>query len=110
MIIGDNMNNEMFLKQYQNLYESLRYFSIKENVLILNHEGTYTLPLINVSLANINPNLFILKPNEIFHVIRALELLYKQELTENDMIFLKNYVKAVLPFGGKRLLIYGEYK
>ena len=46
MIIGDNMNNEMFLKQYQNLYESLQYFSINENKLILNYEGTYTLPLI----------------------------------------------------------------
>ena len=109
MIIGDNMNNEMFLKQYQNLYESLQYFSINENKLILNYEGTYTLPLINVSLVNINPNLFILKPNEIFHIIRALELLYKKELNENDIIFLKNYIKTYLALNDKALEGHDEY-
>lgn len=98
------MSNEMFLKQSQNIYESLRYFSIENNLLSLHTvNGPRVLALSNVSLASINQNLFLLKPIEIFHTLRTLELLYSKELTSNDIEFLKSYVANYLTLNDKAL-------
>lgn len=90
------MNNEIFLNQMKNLYESLNYFSFEGNILVLNYNGIYKIPFNNVQLSNIDPNLFLLSPNEIFHILRMLELLPKKELNQDEIDFAIQYVNRYL--------------
>lgn len=90
------MDNEMYLNQMKNTYESLRYFSIKENFLTLNLETTYRIPFSNVNLATLNQNLFILDPSEIFHILYMLQLLPQQEITKEEETFINQYVTRYL--------------
>ena len=90
------MDNKEFIFQMQNQYESLKHFSIKDNNLILNKDGIYSIPLNSVVFANLNPNLFLLDAKEIFHIIRMLELLPKKELNYNEMAFINQYVNRYI--------------
>lgn len=97
------MNNVTFIEEMQKTYESLKYFSIKDNSLSLNTDKTYTIPFTNVTLANLNPNLFLLDANEIFHILYMLELLPKKDLTENEINFITNYVNEYLVLNDKAI-------
>ena len=90
------MNNELFLIQMANQFDSLKYFKIENNTLILNFNGLYKIPFTNVSFANLNPNLFLLNPNEIFHILYMLELLPKNSLNDNEKNFINSYVNRYL--------------
>lgn len=90
------MNNEIYLNQLKNTYESLRYFSIEGDLLILKLETTYKIPFTNVSLINLNHNLFVLDPSEIFHILYMLQLLPKQEITKEEENFIAQYVNRYL--------------
>lgn len=91
------MNNEVVLKNLQNSYISLRYFAIKNNVLYFkDNDKVYSLPLNIVNLNNLNNNLFILKPRDIYRIIYLLELLNKDNITENDIEFIKQYTEKYL--------------
>lgn len=90
------MNNKIFLSQMQNIYESLRYFRIEEDKLVLELDGTYKIPFSNVLLANLNPNLFLLEPKELLHVLYMLELLPKVQINENETKFIEQYVTRYL--------------
>ncbi len=90
------MNNEEFLNTYKPLYDSLKYFYIENNTLKLNYDYTYSLPLDNINLFNLNSNIFLLNPKEIFSILYALSLLPKSTLTDEDYNFLAQYVKRYL--------------
>ncbi len=90
------MSNELFLKNYQNIYESLQYFSINGNVLTLNYNGTYIMELNHINLINLNQNLFLLNPIEIYQIIYMLELLYKDEISNYEMNFASSYTNNYL--------------
>lgn len=90
------MENVLFLKQLQNSYDSLKYFSITNNRLILHLDKDYIIPLIHTKLINLNPNLFLLTPQDIFHIIYMLELLYKTNLNDSEIKFIENYTNKYL--------------
>ena len=91
------MRNEDILKNLQNSYENLQFFSIQNNMLTLNlNNENYAMPLINVNLGSINPNLFLMQPKEIYQVIYMLELLYKDTLTEFEGSFISHYMDNYL--------------
>ncbi len=85
------MDNKYFLENLRSTYESLKFFTIEDNFLILNYNGTFKIKLENVVLSNLNPNLFRLAPNEILQVIYVLELLFKANLSENEAKFVESY-------------------
>jgi len=90
------MDNQTFINQMKYTYESLSYFSIEENNLVLNYEGLHSIPLQYISLATLNQHLYLLNPKEIFNIIYMLELLFKKSLTENEINFINNYTKRYL--------------
>ncbi len=91
------MNNETFLKQAQIYYSSLANFDINDNVLILkNNNEEQKTTIYYTYLANLNPNIFLLSPEDIFSIIRLLELLYKGTLTEDDINFITSYTERYL--------------
>lgn len=90
------MNNDMFIKQMKNYYESLQFFSIENGYLTLSYEGTYKIPFISVNLSLLNPNLFSLDPKEIFHILYMQELLFKENLNQNEIEFIKGYLTRYL--------------
>lgn len=97
------MDNKEFIFQMQNQYESLKYFIIKDNKLILNKDGTFVIPFNNVILSSLNPILFTLDPKEIFHILRMLELLQKKELTDKEKGFINQYVLRYLKLNNMAL-------
>lgn len=90
------MNNKAYLNQMKNTYASLRYFSIEDNYLILALDRDYKIPISNINLSSLNQNLFILEPSEIFHIIYTLQLLPQSEITQDEEIFIKQYVTRYL--------------
>ena len=66
------MNNELFLKQMKNNYDSLKNFEIINDRLILKLESIFMINLISTKLYTLNPNLFLLEPKEIFQIIYML--------------------------------------
>ena len=98
------MNNEIFINSNKNLYESLEYFQIENNILNFNDNGKiYRFPIYNINLSILNPNLYLLKPRDIFRVIYLLELLYKDNISEYDYNFIEQYVNKYLNLEDKRL-------
>lgn len=90
------MNNEIYLNQMKNTYESLRYFSIEGNLLVLKLETTYKIPFTNVNLTTLNQNLFTLDPSEIFHILYMLQLLPQKEISTQEEAFINQYVTRYL--------------
>ena len=90
------MENEVFLKQMQNFYDSLKSFSIIDNKLIFHHNKEYKFNLTYTKLANLNRNLFLLNSLDIFHIIYMLELLPKTNLTDEEILFVESYTKKYL--------------
>ena len=97
IIIGDNsMNNEVYFKQIKPFYNSLKYFDVKNNYLILHTTQDFILPLIKTNLELINKDIFLAQPNEIFHFFQMHELLYKQELTEKEIAYISDFTNKYL--------------
>lgn len=92
------MNNELLLNELQNSFPNLRYFKLSNNVLSLEFDGSYRIPFINTSLSNINPNLFLQNPKEIFNILYMLELLNKNELNESEIAFITSFVNRYLKY------------
>ncbi len=90
------MDNELFLQNAKNTYETLNYFTIKNNMLILNYNGTYMVPIKYTDLSKLNTNIFLLNPHEIINLIYMLELLHNNTLTEQEKTFINGYVKNYL--------------
>jgi len=92
------MNNLEYLNKMKLYYNSLNKFNINNNILYFYSDKIYTLPLYNTILANLNPNLFLLNPNLIFQILYMNELAYKNELTEFDIEFIRNYIRMYFEF------------
>ncbi len=90
------MNNKEFLNTYKSLYDSLKYFYIENNTLKLNYDYTYSLPLDNINLANLNSNVYLLNPKEIYSILYAISLLPKNSLTNEEVNFITQYAKRYL--------------
>ncbi len=90
------MNNEEYLKKFQSIFPNLQFFRIENNTLILEYDGFFKMPLIHVNLSLLNPNLFYLSPKEIFQVIYILELLYKNNLSEQEQAFIISFMNMYL--------------
>jgi len=90
------MQNKAFLNHMKTLYDSLKFFEIDNNKLILNYNGTYIIPFNNVLLDKLNQNLFLLEPNEIIHILYMLELLPKKSITKEENEFINNYILRYL--------------
>ena len=81
------MNNSEYLNSLKPKYESLTNMYIKNNVL---YYDRYILPLI-INLNTINPDLFLLSPEEIINTIYIIQLLYKPSLNEIEKNMLIRY-------------------
>ena len=90
------MNNSVFLNQIKPHYESLKYFEIKNNYLILYTNKTFILPLIHTNLSTINKDVFLASPSEIFHFLQMYELLYKTELNDSEKEYIKSFTNKYL--------------
>ena len=90
------MSNEVILKNLQNIYNNLKYFKIENNILILNYQNIYSTPLNYLNLNNINPDIYLINPLEIFQVITLLELLYHPTLNDNEKNFINDYMHKYL--------------
>ena len=87
------MNNETFLNQIKSSYPSLDKLEFQGNFLIYNGEETLKTPVYYTYLANLNPNIFLLDAKDIFEIICLLELLYKVNLNEDGIKFIRKYSK-----------------
>ena len=91
------MNNDVVFKSLQQSYDSLRVFDVINNILYFNYNGaTYQLPLNIVSFSSLNPDIFLLKPEDIYRIIYLLELLPKDNLTPSDEEFITQYTEKYL--------------
>lgn len=90
------MDNNVYLNQIKPLYESLKYFDIKNNCLILSAKQTFIIPLLHTNLSTINKDVFLSSPSEIFHFIQMNELLYKNELTEKELNYIRDFTNRYL--------------
>lgn len=90
------MNNNDYLNKLKPIYNSLLYFDIKDNYLILTTNKTFILKLIHTDLSQINPDIFLAEPGEIFHFIQMNELLYKSEINEKEIIYIKDFTSRYL--------------
>lgn len=90
------MSNEEYLKYLQNYNDNAKLFQIQNNVLILNYNGNFKMPLIHINLSDLNPSIFNIDPRETFQIIYVLELLYKQNLSEGEINFITNYTQKYL--------------
>ena len=90
------MDNEEYLKLLQNSYDSLKDFSINDNRLILHLDKEYKIHLTYTKLSDLDPDLFLLKPKDILHIIYMLELLPKNNLNDNEIKFINDYTKYYL--------------
>lgn len=87
------MDNNNYLNSLKSRYDSLTNMFIKENVL---YYDKYILPL-NINISMLNPDLFLLTPEEIINVLYVLQLLYQptiNEMEKNSLIqFTKKYTE-----------------
>ena len=90
------MSNEEYLKYLQNYNDNAKLFQIQNNILILNYNGTFKMPITHINLSELNPNIFNIDPRETFQIIYVLELLYKPNLTESETNFITNYTQKYL--------------
>ena len=91
------MRNELFINEYRHIYNSLKYFKFVNNKLVLDYNNqTYIMPLNNILLYNLSPQLYTLNPIELFQTIYILELLYKSDLNESEYKFINDYVNKYL--------------
>ena len=90
------MSNEEYLKYLQNYNDNAKLFQIQNNILILNYNGNFKMPLIHINLSDLNPSIFNIDPRETFQIIYVLELLYKQNLSEGEINFITNYTQKYL--------------
>lgn len=90
------MSNEVFLETYKNSFESLKYFSIKDNTLILNYNGVFMMGISHINLAMLNTNLFLLTPEEIYQTLYMIELLYRDNVSSYETNFATSYVNNYL--------------
>lgn len=90
------MDNKTYFNQIKPFYNSLKFFDIKDNYLILTNNKTFILPLIHTDLSQINPDIFLAEPNEIFHFLQVNELLYKERLNEKEINYLHEFTKRYL--------------
>lgn len=90
------MNNSIYLNKLKSFYNSLQYFDIKDNYLIFTNNKTFILPLIHTDLSQINPDIFLAEPNEIFHFLQVNELLYKNALNEKEINYLHEFTNRYL--------------
>jgi len=90
------MNNAEFLNQAKSRYNSLVFFEIKDNFLILKTDKIYMIPLYHTYLENLNEEIYELHPTEIFQIIYMLELIYKEKLTEQETNFINKYTQKYL--------------
>ena len=98
------MDNEIIITNLKNSYDSLKYFIIKNNILYFkDNDKLYSLPLQIVNISNLNPNMFLLKPRDIYRIIFLLEVLNKKELSEYDSEFIKQYTNKYLKLENERL-------
>lgn len=98
------MDNDLFFKNIQNAYDSLRYFAIKNNVLYFkDNDKIYSLPLNTVNFSNLNQNIFLIKPRDIYRIIYLLEILNKDEINEYDSEFINQYTNKFLKLETMRL-------
>lgn len=88
------MENKIFLEQKKLQYDSLKYFEIQNNYLILNKK--FMIQLSHTNLLTFDERIFLLSPAEIFQIIYVGELIYKETLTESEIDFIKNYMKTYL--------------
>lgn len=88
------MENKIFLEQKKLQYDSLKYFEIQNNYLILNKK--FMIQLVHTNLLTFDERIFLLSPAEIFQIIYVGELIYKETLTESEIDFIKNYMKTYL--------------
>lgn len=90
------MENKIFLEQMKNYFDSLKYFDIQDNFLILHTDKIYRIPIFHTYLSQLEQNIFLLHPIEIFQIIYLLELFYKTTLSETEKDFIKNYTDKYL--------------
>ena len=91
------MDNEIIFRNLQNSYDSLKYFTIRNNILYFkDNDKLYSLPLQIVNISKLNPNLFLIKPRDIYRVIYLLETINKKEITEYDSEFIKQFTNKYL--------------
>ncbi len=86
------MSNELFIKQYQKIYPSLKYFIILNDRLILKLQTTYVIPFTHINLSHLNPQIFSLNPIELFQSLYILELFYHPTLEPKEIDFITKYV------------------
>ena len=87
-----------FLKNNTEYSNSLRYFSIEGNKLILNLDKEYHINLVHTKLQQLNTNIFLLNPKEILHIIYMIELLHQQEVSEKETQFIESYTNNYLKY------------
>lgn len=98
------MDNEIIFRNLQNSYDSLKYFTIRNNILYFkDNDKLYSLPLQIVNISKLNPNLFLIKPRDIYRVIYLLETINKKEITEYDSEFIKQFTNKYLKLESDRL-------
>lgn len=98
------MDNESFFKNLRLSYDSLNYFVINNNTLYYkNNDKIYSLPLTNINLSNLNPNIYLLSPNNIFRILYTLEILRKDEITDNETNYIVQYVNSYLKAEKERI-------
>ena len=90
------MSNEEYLKYLQNYNDNAKLFQIQNNILILNYNGSFKMPLTHTNLSVLNPSIFNIDPRETFQIIYVLELLYKPNLSESEINFITNYTQKYL--------------
>lgn len=90
------MSNEEYLKYLQNYNDNAKLFQIQNNILILNYNGIFKMPLTHINLSELNPNIINLDPRETFQIIYVLELLYNPNLSESEINFITNYTQKYL--------------
>lgn len=90
------MDNKTYFNQIKPFYNSLKFFDIKDNYLILNSKQTFILPLIHTNLSQFNKDIFLASPGEIFHILQINELLYKEQLSENEKKYIIDFTQKYL--------------
>ena len=90
------MNNKDFLSKFKLIYPSLNSFEIINNYLLFKSTKTYSFPLANINLSQLDKSLYTLSSKDIFQILYMIELLYRPTLEEHEIIFVKNYTKSYL--------------
>ena len=90
------MDNKTFLEQNKNKFNSLNFFDIQNNYLILKAKTNYILPLQYTNLVNLPTNLFLLHPVDIYKIIYIFEFLNKKEINDKEQKFIEDYTNKYL--------------